>query len=101
MAETKAHDLHKMPVGEVTEGFDDEVCYLERVTVKARVEAVKLFMEAGHLAADEVDPQAIHMRWVEDGNDPEIEANPVPDIPCWLECAADHPDAVPFWKDAP
>lgn len=85
----------------VTPGFDEEIGYLERVNVTLREEAVKLFTEQWGVCPEEVDPEPIHMRLVADGNDSELEDNPVPDVPCWLECPADHPDAVPFWKDAP
>lgn len=94
----------KYAVRTVTPGFDDDVAYLERVHVTDRAEAAKLIKEYSGFGPDEeVDPQPIHMRWITEW-DEETEGQSVllvPEIPCWLECPADHPDAVPFWKDAP
>jgi hypothetical protein len=93
---------HRFEPRTVTPGFNDEIVYLERVSVTDRDEAAKLIREYSGFGSDEeVDPKPIHMRWVADGNDPELDEYPVDDVPCWLECEADHPDAVPFWKDAP
>jgi hypothetical protein len=94
---TVTYDLHGAPPGEVTEGFDDQVGYLERVTVTEIAEAHRLFCEAWRVEPEDVEPTPIHMRWVTEDPDPIA----VPDLPCWLECEADHPDAVPFWTVAP
>jgi hypothetical protein len=83
--------------GMVTEGFDDEVGYLEGVTVTDQAEAVRLFCEDRSVTADEIEVKPIHMRWVTEDPDPVA----VPDLPCWLECEADHPDAKPFWSVRP
>jgi hypothetical protein len=97
VAETLKYDLHGVPVGEVTEGFDDEVGYLERVTITSQPLAEEKFCEAWRVDPEEIDVQPIHMRHVTEDPDPIV----VPDIPCWLECEADHPDAVPFWAVKP
>jgi hypothetical protein len=98
-----ASDLHGGR-GEVGEGFDEETAYVERVTISDP--AVVVAMVAEHLGVEPEEvgpPEKIYMRWVEDGNDPEVETAPVPDVPCWLECEpALHPNAaVPFWKVSP
>jgi hypothetical protein len=95
-------DLHGCE-GHAFPGFDEEVGYLERVTVTDRAEAVREFRREwgfGPNDPEEVNPQPIHMRFVVAG-DPELLERPIPDVPCWLECAEDHPDAIPFWKDSP
>ena len=90
-------DLHKTPLGEVTEGFDDEVGYLERVTITDRAEAEQIFSDAWMVELEEIEVCPIHMRYVTEDPDPAV----VPDLPCWLECEADNPDAVPFWTVTP
>lgn len=90
-------DLHEMPIATVTEGFDDEVGYLERVTITDPAEAVRLFCEEWSVTADEIEVQPIHMRWTTEDPDPVI----VPGLPCWLECPDTHPAAVPFWRVQP
>lgn len=97
------YDLHGC-AGEVFSGFNEEVTYLERVTCGDRAEARRCMEnQLGDPASDyRMNPQPIHMRYVVHG-DPELAERRtlVPDVPCWLECESDHPDAVPFWKDAP
>lgn len=90
-------DLHGMPIATVTEGFDDEIGYLERVTVVGRVKAVRMFCEAWSVTPDELDIVPIFMRWVNTDPDPVV----APELPCWLECRASDDGAVPFWKAQP
>lgn len=90
--------------GEVRLGFDEETALLERVTVTDRAEAIRLITDHfGYDAYGEIDPQPVHMRWVTDVRDlaDHLPVLTAAEVPCWLECPADHPDAVPFWKDVP
>lgn len=99
MGSEQTYDLHGAPPGEVTEGFDDEIGYLERVTVTSHALAEEKFCEAWGVEPEEIDVQPIHMRHVTEdsasGDDFDY------DLPCWLECDEHHPDAVPFWTVKP
>lgn len=94
-----AVDLHGYPTGEVTEGFDDGVGYLERVTVTSQALAEEKFCEQWSVEPEEIDVQPIHMRHVTEDSASGIDFDY--DLPCWLECEDDHPDAVPFWTVKP
>lgn len=94
MSSEAMYDLHRCeraPFPETTpDGAEPtENTYLERATVKDREEAVALLVDEYDMASKCFRPKPIHMRWVEGG------------AMAWVECPADHPDAVPFWKDAP
>ena len=94
MSSETTYDLHgceRQPFPETTaDGAEPtENTYLERATVKDREEAVALLSKEYGMAPKCFRPELIHMRWVEGG------------AMAWIECKADHPDAVPFWKDAP
>jgi hypothetical protein len=58
---------------------------------------VRLFCEAWSVTPDEIEVRPVYMRWTDEDPDPVI----VPDLPCWLECEATHPAAVPFWTVTP
>jgi hypothetical protein len=49
----------------------------------------RLVEEFGMSRAAHRNLRPIYMRWVEGGS------------MAWIECPADHPNAVPFWKDDP
>jgi|GEM_PF-5980670 len=92
------HGIEKQPFP----NFGEDWSYLERVTVKT-VEAARTILAAeSGMNPQEHDPVPIYMRYAVHG-DAEVmnRETVVPELPCWLECEADHPDAVPFWKDAP
>jgi len=89
------HGIEKQPFPDFSETHQ----YLERLTVTTGKEAIRIICDEYGLDPKTVSVLPIWMRWVTDGNDPEIEAHLVPDIPCWLECHERHPDAVPFWKE--
>jgi hypothetical protein len=96
---TTTHDLHgieKQPFP----NFGEDWSYLERETVKT-VDAARTILAAeSGTNLDEHDPRPIFMRHV---SDEEIDARLYHEgyEEGWLECEADHPAAVPFWKDAP
>ena len=87
------HDLHGCagePFPETTaDGAEPtEATYLERVTLPEREQAVaRLVEESGFSAEAHRGLRPIYMRWTEG------------EAMAWIECAADHPEAVPFWKD--
>ena len=89
------HDLHGCagePFPETTaDGAEPtEATYLERVTLPEREQAVaRLVEESGFSAEAHRGLRPIYMRWTEG------------EAMAWIECAADHPEAVPFWKDDP
>jgi hypothetical protein len=88
----KRHDLHGCE-REPFPGFDEETTYLERVTITTAAKAKGAIADEYLVDPSEIHLSRIYMRWVTDGDDLIG--------PCWFECSSDHPDAVPFWKDAP
>lgn len=89
------YDLHgceREPFPETTsDGAEPtENTYLERVTLPECQEAVTLLANECGEEPGCFAPKPIHMRWSES------ESIAI----AWLECEANHPDAVPFWKDA-
>jgi hypothetical protein len=101
MAEATQFDLHgieKQPFP----NFGEDWSYLERVTVKTAEAARTILAAESGMNPDEHDPLPIFMRWTDgEDTDPDEFFAGIPDLPCWLECPADHPAAVPFWKNSP
>lgn len=95
MSEEK-FDLHGVK-GQPFPSFDEYWSYLERVTIINRAEAQKALATESGMNAEEHDPQPIHMRHAEGGELTEHSEFGEG----WFECEPDHPNAVPFWKDAP
>lgn len=96
---TTTHDLHgieKQPFP----NFGEDWSYLERVTVKTRHNAQRILAAESGMNPGEHDPQPVFMRHVSAEDMDERVYNEGYDEG-WLECPADHPAAVPFWKDAP
>lgn len=91
-------DLHGIK-GQPFPNFTEDATYLERVTIPRRTTATLCMAVDLGVNAEELELQPIHMRWVEEidrDNEPELDNC---EAPCWVECEADHPDAVPFWRD--
>jgi hypothetical protein len=83
--------------------WSEEPSFLERVTIPDQQEAAAFLAHELCLGgAEEVSPEPIFMRWE---SAPPGKPFKTPDgfdyDGGWLECEADHPDAAPFWKDAP
>lgn len=96
--EKQAVDLHGCAYKPFP-GFDEEMTYLERVTCVDRPEARKRMANEYGMPKSSFPCEEIHMRWSEGveafkRSSGEFDA-------AWLECKADHPDAVPFWKADP
>jgi hypothetical protein len=90
------HGIEKQPFP----SFGEDWSYLERVTVKT-VDAARTILAAeSGMNPDEHDPVPIYMRWVskEETNERLLREGFEDG---WVECELAHPDAVPFWKDAP
>jgi hypothetical protein len=101
MGGEKTYDLHDCELLVFTD-WSEEVSYFERITITDLDEARAFLADEIAIDAGDLDPQPIHMRWAtpESG---EVWTTPEGDE-CdggWSECEADHPDAVPFWKEAP
>ena len=92
-------DLHGIE-GQPFPDFSETHQYLERVTVTSGKVAIRIICDEYALDPKTVAVLPIHMRWVTDADDLADElVGPVADVPCWLECSATHPNAVPFWKE--
>lgn len=89
------HGIERQPFP----NFGEDWSYLERVTVTTAAEARKVLAQESGMNPDEHDPQPIHMRWEQSEHVRERSRCEFDEG--WLECDADHPDAVPFWKDMP
>lgn len=81
--------------------WNEDASYLERVTIADRDAAIKHFADEFAVAPDELNVMPIHMRWIENEGKEAIDTDGVEYREGWIECPADHPDAVPFWKDVP
>jgi hypothetical protein len=92
------HDCERL----VFSDWSEEVSYFERATITDRDEACDFLADEIAIDAADLDPKPIHMRWAvpESGETWETPEGNKYDGG-WSECEADHPDAVPFWKDAP
>lgn len=92
------HDCEKL----VFSDWSEEISYLERVTISDQDEARAYLADELAIPAEDLDLRPIHMRW---GTPEPGETWKTPDgfeyDGGWSECKADHPDAVPFWKEAP
>lgn len=78
-------------------GFDSEVSYLERVNYPDEEKALKEFAREMGVDPEDLRLRKIHMRYAT--GEEALEASYGVSEEAWLECEADHPDAVPFWKD--
>lgn len=82
--------------------WGEEASYLERVTITDEAEARAFLADELCVGEDDLLISAIYMRWAtpESG---ETWTTPEGDEydGGWSVCEADHPDAVPFWRDAP
>lgn len=92
-------DLHGMEGLPFPEFGDDDIRYLERVTLPDREQAITALAEHHCTARAEHDPQPIFMQWVEGEEALKRSGGEADSV--WLECGARNPDAVPFWKDDP
>lgn len=92
-AKPDLHGIEKQPFP----NFGEDWSYLERVTVKTAAAARTILAAESGMNPDEHDPHPIFMRWTRDEQIAEISEFDEG----WLECEANHPAAVPFWKDAP
>jgi hypothetical protein len=93
------HGIEKQPF---EDWANDEITYLERVTIPTHEMAADVLVQEFAVGLDEVNPVPIHMRWVTREAEPELFAGmDLFEDAGWLICEANHPDAVPFWKDAP
>ena len=98
--ETRRVDLHDHAYTPFW-GWDDETIYMERESNDQRREARHRMIT--FLSIDERVPLPvpIHMRWLtEKDRDEEGLVRAFGELPAWLECPADHPAAVRFWKAA-
>lgn len=93
------HGIERQPFPD----FNEQHGYLERVTVSTEREAIAAFADEYRIDKRDIEVRPIHMRWVEEPLDLEDETPDATavEFSCWLECSADHPDAVPFWKEGP
>lgn len=98
MKQVELHGVEGLPF---EDWANDEIAYLERVTVPTRDRAIDILCREFSLRRDEADPQPIHMRWVIRETEPDLFVDMEFEDSGWLLCDADHPHAVPFWKDAP
>lgn len=101
MPSEKTYDLHGVKAHPFP-GFDEEAIYLERVTLTTAASAREAIAAECLMDPEEIHPSRIYMRWATMGSpDSDGQISSPSEFPCWLECRSDHPDAVPFWKDAP
>jgi hypothetical protein len=75
--------------------FSEDGTYLEGVTLN-REQATAFLREQGF---DTAKLRRVFMRYSSDVD--EVQHAGGEGDEAWLECEADHPDALPFWKDAP
>ena len=93
--EKQAVDLHGCAY-EPFPDFNEETIYLERVTCVDRPEAQKRMANEYGMEPSELPVEETYMRWAEGAGVTERSSGEFD--AAWLECKADHPDAVPFWK---
>jgi len=91
-------DLHGTD-GQPFPSFGEDWSYLERMTMTTRGMAQRTLARESGMNPEEHDPQPVYMRF-DDGEQISERTHGEYDEG-WFECEADHPDAVPFWKDAP
>ncbi len=93
---TAAIDLHGHE-GLIFPNCDEDYHYLERLTVPSRNSARMQFADEFNVPYVEIRVFQIHMRYVtRDELDTKFDGLGETG---WWECEADHPDAVPFWKE--
>lgn len=97
-----SYELHGLE-GQAFMGFNEEDCYLERVTVLTEEDAEAIFRrDIG--STEDLNIRPIFMRFVtgEEAKDGDYAWDVDPDNPeWWEECPEDHDQAVPFWKEGP
>ena len=98
-----AVDLHGHK-GLIFPSFGEDGSYLERVSFVTREAALGEFATEGY-DTEPLNLEPIFMRYVDGDEAKQLMADeqyPWIEGPSfWWECSNEHPDAVPFWKDAP
>lgn len=80
--------------------FSENHNYLERVTLPDEDEAARRLADYMSVEPGDVSIKPIFMRWATaEDTDPDGQVEDIAEFPCWLECPATHPAAVPFWKE--
>jgi len=98
LAQAGGHDLHDSE-RLVFSDWNEEVWYMERVTLPDREQAQSVIQE--ELTIDEdYAVEETYMTWAvkPDSEDPWISPDGDEYREAWLECGPDAPGAVPFWK---
>jgi hypothetical protein len=94
MNQPDLHGIEKQPFP----NFGEDATYLEAVTLPKVSQAAELLQGEGFDTEAE-NLAAIHMRYSVGPDATEASHGEMDE--CWLECPADHPHAVAFWKDGP
>jgi len=92
------HGYERLPL----ESYDQEITLVERVTLPDREEAIRWLADELGLDAEDLNPEPIFMRWEQaPPGEPFKNLDGFEFDDRWVPCEEDHPDAVPFWKEAP
>lgn len=94
MSAVELHGIERQPFP----NFREDGTYLEAVTVTEHEEAVDLLRDVLGCAWGGTPQLArVHMRYAAGDEVLEVSGGEYEDG--WIECEADHPDALPFWFD--